>query len=143
VLEAHLYENKPAEEAAMQRLTPAERAQALALMDSTSDATHKRLAEDEVRHIAEMEDLSPHGHLQHLTVPVYLLHGQADNIIPSVETLWMAQELPGRSLQAMLVSPVLSHLDLESTRPGPLDEWRLVHFFALVLHATGTKDGRG
>jgi hypothetical protein len=72
-----------------------------------------------------------------LTTPVYLLHGEADNIIPAAETLWMAHELPGTTLQAVLVSPVLAHLDLESAQPSALDEWRLVHFLALVMHAAG------
>jgi len=28
---------------------------------------------------------------------------------------------------------VLSHLDLDGVKPGVWDEWRLVHFFALVM----------
>ena len=66
---------------------------------------------------------------------MYLLHGEADNIIPSAETLWMATELPRDDLKAMLVSPVLSHLDLDASKPGAWDEWRLVHFFALIIDA--------
>jgi hypothetical protein len=65
---------------------------------------------------------------------VYLLHGEADNIIPAAETLWMASELPKDALQEALVSPVLSHLDLDGAKPGVWDQWRLVHFFALVMH---------
>jgi hypothetical protein len=38
------------------------------------------------------------------------------------------------------VSPVLSHIDLEAT-PGAMDEWRLVHFFALVMRASETTGG--
>jgi pimeloyl-ACP methyl ester carboxylesterase len=70
-----------------------------------------------------------------LSTPVYLLHGEADNIIPSAETLWMASELPSAELKAMLVSPVLSHIDITGKGTGPMDEWRLVHFFALVMDA--------
>ena len=70
-----------------------------------------------------------------MTTPVYLLHGQADNIIPSAETLWMASELPQGTLKAMLISPVLSHLDMDEAKPGVRDQWRLVHFFALVIRA--------
>jgi hypothetical protein len=73
---------------------------------------------------------------------VYLLHGKADNIIPSAETLWMASELPSETLQAMLVSPVISHIDFEGTKPTAWDEWKLLHFFALVMHATETPSGR-
>jgi pimeloyl-ACP methyl ester carboxylesterase len=109
------------------------------LMDSSAPQTLAKLAAAEAKHVAEMDGLSPHGKLKELTTPVFLLHGQADNIIPSAETLWMASELPGRTLKAVLVSPVLSHLDLDGAKPDALDEWRLVHFFALVMDAAGKK----
>jgi hypothetical protein len=73
---------------------------------------------------------------------VYLLHGEADNIIPSAETLWMATELPRDNLKAMLVSPVLSHLDLDAAKPGIWDEWRLVHFFAVIIDASEKRSER-
>jgi hypothetical protein len=41
-------------------------------------------------------------------------------------------------LREVLVSPVLSHVNLD-TKPGVWDQWRLVHFFALVLHAAERK----
>jgi len=62
-----------------------------------------------------------------LTAPVYLLHGRADNIIPAAETLWMASELPRTLLREVLVSPVLSQVNLDA-KPGVWDQWRLVHF---------------
>ena len=86
-----------------------------------------------------MQELSPHEKLRAMTTPVYLLHGQADNIIPAAETLWMQNELPATTLQAALVSPVLSHVNLDGEKPGVSDMWRLVHFFALVMHAVEKK----
>jgi hypothetical protein len=53
----------------------------------------------------------------------------------------MASELSGKTLKAALVSPVLSHIDLKAA-PGAMDEWRLVHFFALVMDAAETQGGR-
>jgi len=44
--------------------------------------------------------------------------------------LWVASELPKGSLQAMLISPVMSHLDMDGTKPEAMDYWRLLHFFA-------------
>jgi hypothetical protein len=71
-----------------------------------------------------------------LSSPVYLLHNKADNYsYPSAETLWIASELQPEGLDAMLVSPVLSHINLNGPRRGAMDEWRLVHFFALVMRA--------
>jgi dienelactone hydrolase len=135
VLREHLYENRAAEQAAMNQMTVAQQAEAVALMDTNSPQTRARLAAAELLRRKEMEGLSPHGILKSMTTPVYLLHGEADNIIPAAETLWMANELPDTTLHAMLVSPVLSHLDLDGAKPGVRDELRLVHFFAVVMQA--------
>jgi len=135
VLRAHLYEDLAGEKAAIAALTPGQAAEAKQLMDTTSTATRDMLARAEAKHVADMAGVSPHGHLKGLTTPVYLLHGEGDNIIPSAETMWMAAELPSETLQQSLISPVISHLDLDGAQPGALDRWRLVHFFALVLRA--------
>ena len=134
VLRAHLYEDKPAEDAAAKLLTPAQTAEAKSLMDAASDSTRMLLQTSSTKHAADMQALSPQGHLHDLTVPVFLLHGEGDNIIPAAETLWMASELKAETLQAALVSPMLSHLDMNK-QPGAWDEWRLVHFMALVLRS--------
>ena len=135
VLRAHLYEDLAAEKAALAALTRVQKAEAAQLMDTTSAMTRGLLAAAESRHIQDMAGVSPHNHLGTLTTPVYLLHGAGDNIIPASETLWMAAELPGTTLQSALISPVLSHLDLDGAQPSALDRWRLIHFFALMLRA--------
>jgi acetyl esterase/lipase len=134
VLRAHLYEDKPAEDAAAARLTPKQYTEAKGLMDATSNATRALLQASATKHLADMRALSPDADLRRLTVPVFLLHGEGDNIIPAAETLWMASELKAETLRAALVSPMLSHLDMNK-EPGAWDEWRLVHFMALVLRA--------
>ncbi len=139
VLREHLYEDKAAEAADLATLTPQQAAEAKQLMDSNAPATRGLLAKANAKHIADMAGLSPAGKLATLTTPVYLLHGEADNIIPAAETLWMASELPGSTLKAVLVSPVLSHLDLDGAAPNGLDQWRLIHFMALVMHAAEQK----
>jgi dienelactone hydrolase len=139
VLREHLYEDKGAEQKAEAKLTPRQRVEAAMLMDSNSATTRAKLAAANVKHVEEMEGLSPHGMLRTMSTPVYLLHGEADNIIPAAETLWMASELPVTALKEVLVSPVLSHLDLDGAKPGVLDQWRLIHFFALVMHAAERK----
>jgi pimeloyl-ACP methyl ester carboxylesterase len=139
VLREHLYEDKSAEKLAEAKLNSRQRAEAAVLMDSNSAMTRARLAAANIRHVEEMEGLSPHGMLRTMTTPVYLLHGQGDNIIPAAETLWMASELPRTALQEVLVSPVLSHLDFDGAKPDVWDQWRLVHFFALVMHAAERK----
>ena len=133
VMRAHLYEDKKAEAEASLALNEKQKLETLDLMDAASPATRARIAAVSLKHTAELPGLSPLGRLQTLGTPVYLLHGEADNIIPSAETLWMASELRDQDLQAVLVSPVLSHLDLDGARPGVMDNWRLVHFFALIM----------
>ncbi len=133
LLRAHLYEDAVAEKAAFAALTPAQHAEAIQMLDTASPVTRARLVAYSAIHADAMAVISPEGHLRTLPTPVYLLHGAGDNIIPAAETLWMASELPQTSLRAMLISPVLSHLDLDGARPTAMDRWRLVHFFALVL----------
>jgi dienelactone hydrolase len=141
VLRAHLYEDKPLERLAAARLDPRQRLEAKDLMDPSSPHTRALIADSIAKHALQMDGLSPESHLAGMSTPVYLLHGEADNIIPSAETLWMARELPSVSLQAMLVSPVISHLEF-GEKPDAWDEWKLIHFFALVLHATHAPTGR-
>lgn len=135
VLRAHLYEDKAAEAQASLALDEQQKREALALMDASSAETKARIASVVVKYAAEMKRLSPSGGLKELKVPVYLLHGEGDNVIPAAETLWMEDELPRNELRAALVSPVLSHVNLDEASPGARDEWRLVNFFAQVMEA--------
>ena len=139
VLRAHLYEDRQGEAAATRLLNDVQRREARDLMDTTLPATRAAVAASIARHAGESPGLSPQGRLRTLDTPVYLLHGEADNVIPSAETLWMASELPRRDLKAVLVSPVLSHLDLNGPKPGLMDQWRLIHFFARMIHAAQNK----
>jgi acetyl esterase/lipase len=141
VLRAHLYEDKKAEAAASLGLNEKQKLETLELMDATSAVTRAKIAAMTAKHADEMPLLSPLGRLQKLGTPVYLLHGEGDNIIPAAETLWMARELRPADLQAMLVSPVLSHVNLDGTKPRVMDTWRLVHFFGLIMRAAETPSG--
>jgi pimeloyl-ACP methyl ester carboxylesterase len=79
----------------------------------------------------ELAALSPHGRLRALTVPVYLLHGSGDSVIPPSETAWAARELDGTAHLA-LVSPLLDHVEVN--RPaGFMDKVALVRFIAQLL----------
>lgn len=139
VLRANLYEDPQAEKTTLAALNAKQRKETTALMDVASESTQSLLSGSNQKRATELADLSPHAVLPMLTTPVYLLHGEADNIIPSSETLWLANELPPSTLQAMLVSPVISHIDFESSQPTIVDQWNLIHFFALVMHAAESK----
>lgn len=139
VLRAHLYEDSASQKRASLELNPAQKRESLELMDATSAATHARIQAVAREHAAEMAALSPEGRLANLGIPVYLLHGQGDNVIPSAETLWLARELRPQDLKAMLVSPILSHVNLDGAAPTAMDSWRLLHFFARVMQAADSR----
>ena len=79
----------------------------------------------------ELASLSSTGQLRKLTVPVYLLHGSHDSVIPPFETDAALLELDGEEHQA-LVSPLLEHVEVNKTA-GLGDKLALVSFMAKIL----------
>jgi predicted esterase len=67
-------------------------------------------------------------------VPVFLLHGTDDNIIPSDETPLTADYLRGHgnSRVEWLETPLLSHANVQSARHLS-DAWRLIAFWKRML----------
>jgi pimeloyl-ACP methyl ester carboxylesterase len=84
------------------------------------------------RHAAEMQAVSADHKLVSLHVPVLLLHGSADDVIPNTELLWLAHEVPAADLRGALVTPLLSHLDVAGD-PSTEDKWQLIQFMSTVL----------
>ncbi len=91
------------------------------------------------RHRPEMAPVSPHGHLISLHVPVLLLHGAADNVIPPSELLWLQNDIQPRYVKNALISPAISHVSMEG-EPSLGDKYRLVHFMAQMLSLTGERE---
>ena len=134
VLRAHLYEDNHAEQQAMVALNAHQRAQVEQILDTSSEWTKAALKISETKHLRELNAMSPHGKIAALQTPVFLLHGEADNVIPSAESQWLAAELPRRTLKSLLISPEISHVDRSHSRALDLwDQWQLVHFVALVM----------
>jgi dienelactone hydrolase len=63
-------------------------------------------------------------------VPVYLLHGADDNVIPAIESASLAGDLRGRGARVeQLITPLVTHAEVD--RPPSAGEiWRLVRFWA-------------
>jgi pimeloyl-ACP methyl ester carboxylesterase len=79
--------------------------------------------------------VSPSAHMRDIQVPVFLLHGAGDTVIPPSETEWLARDTPRRLLRDVLVSRAIEHVELQGgTKLG--DELALVHFMSDVLEAT-------
>ena len=82
-------------------------------------------------HRAELAKLSPNGRLAALDVPVYLLHGAGDSVIPPSELEWASLEL-GAAEHAALVSPLLEHVEV-SKSAGFGHELALLEFMSRML----------
>lgn len=90
------------------------------------------------RHRDEMVAVSPHTHVGDLRVPVYLLHGTTDSVIPASETLWLAKDVPAPELRAVLISPAMNLIHVDGQHGASImAEWALVDFMAQVLRAEG------
>jgi dienelactone hydrolase len=75
--------------------------------------------------------LSPSGKLNGIPVPVYLLHGEGDSVIPPEETTWADAEL-GAHEHIALVSPLIEHVEIGG-QPTIFDQWALVRFMSRLL----------
>ncbi len=90
-----------------------------------------RLERELERRSSELAALSPRGRLAQIEVPVYLLHGTGDSVIPPSETEWASRELSGREHRA-LVSPLLEHVEVSKTA-NVAHQVALVDFMAHML----------
>jgi pimeloyl-ACP methyl ester carboxylesterase len=68
-------------------------------------------------------------------IPVFLLHGAGDTVIPASETLWLAKDVPPADVRAVLVSQALVHVDMDA-KVSWQEQWQLVDFMSQVLEAT-------
>jgi dienelactone hydrolase len=131
-LRACLHEHRPEAVAAAGRLTTDEARRVWRLVESQRLQELAPELEALVRDRRdELAALSPRGRLAALEVPVYLVHGSGDTVIPPSETDWASREL-GAAEHVALVSPLLEHVEV-SKSAGPGDKLALVHFIAQLL----------
>lgn len=84
-------------------------------------------------HEREMDAVSPQGKLGGLKANVYLLHGGADTVIPPAESEWLAREVPPGKLRALVISPLITHVEL-AEKPATGDYWRVLDALRQILH---------
>jgi dienelactone hydrolase len=121
-----------------EHLSPASCAKMELLYSRRVDPLAEEIEQVIAKHQAEMAAVSPRARLQSLRVPVLLLHGSADSVIPPTELLWLQHDVPPADLVTALISPVLSHVSLEG-KPTLADNLRLVHFMAKMLELVDDK----
>ena len=83
---------------------------------------------------AELHAVSPSSGLAGVRVPVFLVHGEGDPIVPALETAWLAREVPKAVLRDALITPVLRHAELAAP-PTVRDQLDIVSFVAGFLAA--------
>jgi dienelactone hydrolase len=66
------------------------------------------------------------------TAPVFLLHGVDDNVIPSVETVLLAEHLKGKVQVEGLLSGLITHAEVNRTATST-EVWRLARFWKDVM----------
>ncbi len=85
---------------------------------------------------------SPAGHLNSLSVPVLLLHGSDDTVIPPTELLWLERDIPKEQLRDALISSAITHVEV-GVKLSLRERLALVHWMALMFReARATQSGR-
>jgi pimeloyl-ACP methyl ester carboxylesterase len=120
----------------LEKLSPSARKLLDELMARRIDLVRPQLLEAIRADAPELAALSPHGHITNLRVPVFILHGATDTVIPPAESLWLEREVPRRDLRSLLITPAFTHVDLQHQATW-IDDLRLVHFIAGVLQEAG------
>jgi hypothetical protein len=64
--------------------------------------------------------------------PVFLLHGVDDNVIPSVETVLLAEHLEGKVPVKGLLSGLITHAEVNRTATSA-EVWRLASFWRAIM----------
>jgi dienelactone hydrolase len=133
VLRAHLYENGAVEKSLTAQLNPRQQSELRQTEQSNLPAEAALAKTSNAKYVTAMGTISPEGNVAGLNVPVFLLHGSADNVIPPTELSWLKKDLPAASVRGALVTPLLSHVSLQIDKPTFADDWRALRFLAHFL----------
>jgi len=130
-----LSENEKASQELARTLTPAGQEVMQRIYEEQRQYFAPALLAEVEKQKAQLAAASPAGHLQNVQMPVLLLHGSDDTVIPPTELLWLQHEIPKDKLLDALVSPAMVHVEV-----GSKVTWRerlaLVHWMALIIRET-------
>lgn len=133
-LRAWLWEHPEDAKPFIAKLSPASQGIMDALLARRIDEVRPQILNAIHTDEVELAAISPHGQMGGLSVPVYILHGSADNIIPPAESLWLAKDIPHAQLRDVLITGAFSHVDPEKDA-SLKEQLRLVRFVGEVLRA--------
>jgi dienelactone hydrolase len=86
---------------------------------------------DGLKNHPAMSSLSPERAVPP-TAPIFLLHGVDDNVIPSVESVLLAEHLKGKARVKGLLSGLITHAEVNRTATST-EVWRLASFWRAVM----------
>ena len=119
-----------------ERVSPASRETVDALLGQAYPAAviariERAVADDE----PALRAASPIARMHHIRVPVFLLHGVDDPLVPASELRALAERTPPRWLRGALVTPALRHAEL-TAEPTLVERIEVVRFVAGLLGAS-------
>ncbi len=129
-----LWEEPEKAQSLLEKLSPAGRATMELLLARKIDQLRPQLLSAIAADQVQLAAISPSGKLANLRVPVFILHGSTDDVIPSTESLWLEKEIPGEYLRAALITPAFSHVDPDQ-RAAWIENFRLIRFLGKILRA--------
>ncbi|HWR15295.1 MAG TPA: hypothetical protein VN577_10720 [Terriglobales bacterium] len=127
-----LWEQVDESKAAAQGMTPYSSAKLQKLYEHDRSMIAGELKSAILKHTKEMEEVSPKGKLKGVKIPVLLLHGVADDVIPATEMEWIEKEVPRQHLRGALTSSLLSHVSIAGEPPWK-DKMALVNFMSELM----------
>jgi len=132
--------NGKASEALTKTMTPADQQIMQHIYHKQRESLAPAILNEIDKRREELAAASPAGHLRFLQMPVLLLHGSDDSIIPPTEMLWLERDIPKEHLVTALISPAIGHVDFGS-KINLRDRLALVHWMALMIHEARSTTG--
>jgi pimeloyl-ACP methyl ester carboxylesterase len=133
-LRTWLWGDKGAAETRAKAMSPAGQAKMRLFFDQREDVLAPELLAIAERRKDAAKPVSPSSVIDRVRVPVFLLHGEQDDVIPSSEARWIDAELPSTTPRTLLVTPTLKHVELVGT-PTTRQKLDLAWFMSGVLQA--------
>jgi dienelactone hydrolase len=133
-LRSLLHEDLDAARARAKDLSPPSAARMDRILSHDTAALAPELLAEIDRLAPRFPPVSPSSRLAALTVPLFVLHGAGDSVIPASEAEWLAHDAPRGLVRDVLVSRAIEHVELGGGTSFS-DELALVHFMADVLEA--------
>ncbi len=99
-----LWEQPENAKALLPRLSPDGRALMEILLTRQIDKLRPKLLKAIAEDQSQLAAISLEGKIASLRVPVFILHGATDDIIPSTESLWLEKEIPRQYLKDALIT---------------------------------------